>query len=490
MEDDDFNDNDSFGGDDGGDNDSFNGDPDMEDDDDHIMKPKKEFVAMNQTDLMKAVEALVADLADELNTSKLMAAMLLRGNNWNKERIQSRFFEDSDALLTSTGLQFLEKPVTGGGGDVECQICDEEVAFATTHALGCGHRFCLGCWTDALEAAVAKGKQGVITRCPGYKCPAVVDDDTIKARVSEASSKRFQTSVLRSFVEDSAKIRWCPAPGCENAIKGDVGVTSVVCNCGFKFCFQCGEEEHAPVSCKNLTLWLDKCRNESETAHWIIANTKKCPKCMVRIEKNQGCNHMACPTCSHEFCWICMGDWVEHGNHTGGYYKCNKYDPKKEKPGEKKPGDKQDEAKADLDRYLHYYQRYHNHDQSKRFAQRQRVKTEERMTNLQQRGEGDTWMDVQFLKAATDQVFECRQVLKYTYAFGYYLTQGPEKELFEYLQQELEKNTEHLSELSERQLDKLDRQQVVNYTRVTKKFLQNLLDGVANGLTGALPDEH
>jgi ariadne-1 len=44
-------------------------------------------------------------------------------------------------------------------------------------------------------------------------------------------------------------------------------------------------------------------------------------------------------------------------------------------------------------------------------------------------------MDVQFLKAATEQVFECRNVLKYTYVFAYYLKDGPEKTLFEYLQQ-------------------------------------------------------
>lgn len=93
---------------------------------------------------------------------------------------------------------------------------------------------------------------------------------------------------------------------------------------------------------------MDKCGNESETANWILANTKKCPVCTVRIEKNQvgadggrcrsrmplvacvphlklrrscrdlaaraaasahpglqGCNHMVCRNkgCRFEFCW-------------------------------------------------------------------------------------------------------------------------------------------------------------------------------------------
>jgi hypothetical protein len=81
-------------------------------------------------------------------------------------------------------------------------------------------------------------------------------------------------------------------------------------------------------------------------------------------------------------------------------------------------------------------------------------------------------------------LFQCRNVLKYTYVFAYYLPDGPEKTLFEYLQQQLESATEHLSELSELPpLDKLDRAQIVNYTRITGQFMQNLLHGVQTGLT-------
>lgn len=49
----------------------------------------------------------------------------------------------------------------------------------------------------------------------------------------------------------------------------------------------CTQESHAPASCSQLVDWCAKCANESETANWIIANTKKCPACKARIEKNQ-----------------------------------------------------------------------------------------------------------------------------------------------------------------------------------------------------------
>jgi ariadne-1 len=104
--------------------------------------------------------------------------------------------------------------------------------------------------------------------------------------------------------------------------------------------------------------------------------------------------------------------------------------------------------------------------------------------------------EVQFLKEAADQVVTCRRVLKYTYAFGYYLPPGHEKNLFEHLQEKLEENTEHLHELVEKDLnpflDELStdrspfyhyKSELTNYYAVTKQFLTNLLDGIESGLT-------
>lgn len=43
------------------------------------------------------------------------------------------------------------------------------------------------------------------------------------------------------------------------------------------------DEAHDPCSCAQLSEWQMKCMNESETANWILANTRKCPKCNVRM---------------------------------------------------------------------------------------------------------------------------------------------------------------------------------------------------------------
>ena len=85
---------------------------------------------------------------------------------------------------------------------------------------------------------------------------------------------RHQQYLVRSFVEDNRLMRWCPAQRCTYAVRvlNSSPQLAIKCRCGYGFCFKCGEENHAPITCEQLNEWLQKCKNESETAHWIIAN--------------------------------------------------------------------------------------------------------------------------------------------------------------------------------------------------------------------------
>lgn len=164
---------------------------------------------------------------------------------------------------------------------------------------------------------------------------------------------------------------WCPNPSCGNAFVSLAPISSVQCSCGMKFCFHCSLEAHEPCRCAVIDKWKAKCGNDSETANWILSNTKKCPVCSVRIEKNQvrarargpprvplgtaslarlsplqGCNHIICRSkgCGFEFCWVCLAPWSEHGQKTGGYYACNKF--KAGAPAGSSTGDSASRAKV------------------------------------------------------------------------------------------------------------------------------------------------
>lgn len=495
-DDDDFgaDEDDDFGADDGfADDDTFGNDGQLEE------ERKLDYEVVSTSEIGTMVRKIVESVSQTLGIPAATTEILLRHFSWKKDKLIEDYFSSPEKMYAKVGLP--ETPVepqpTSSSSSsscvkndemIECDICVEDVPRKDTAALTCEHRFCSSCWKDYLTDRVSTASTNCIkSTCPQHGCNMPVYDSFFKKFVSDKAWRKYQLFVVKSYVEAQRDMRWCPNPGCENGVRSYVTpLYTVKCDCGHKFCFACYQEGHEPVSCSNLELWLAKCQNDSETAHWIIANTKRCPKCNVRIEKNHGCNHMTCQSCKYEFCWVCMGDWKDHGTQTGGFYKCNRYRAKKVADTEQDTStvDSKKKAEADLDRYLFYYQRYHNHHQARKFAKRQHERIQERMAKARgSAGSDKSWADVQYLEAANIQIMDCRQVLKYTYAFAYYLADGPEKEVFEFLQQDLEKYTEFLHELSERPIEKINRSEVMNITAVTKKFSDALLEGVARHLT-------
>merc|ERR1719487_2524758 len=72
------------------------------------------------------------------------------------------------------------------------------------------------------------------------------------------------------------------------------------------------------------------------------------------------------------------------------------------------------------------------------------------METLHQKS-GDNFNDCKFLEEATMQVIDCRRVLKWSYAYGYFAKFDEQrKNYFEYQQGQLEKKVDELQELSEK----------------------------------------
>ena len=318
----------------------------------------------------------------------------------------------------------------------------------------CEHRFCADCYRQYLTQKIKEEGESARIRCPGDGCNRIVDSRSIDLLIIDEIKSRYEELLLRTYVDDKDNLKWCPAPNCEFALECGVKakdlnrvVPTVICKCGHPFCFGCTVTDHQPAPCSIVKKWLKKCADDSETANWISANTKECPRCYSTIEKNGGCNHMTCRKCKHEFCWMCMGVWSEHGT---SWYNCNRYEEKSGSDAR----DAQARSRASLERYLHYYNRYANHEQSAKLDKDIALKAEKKMTKLQ--GESNlSWIEVQFLQAASQCLQECRQTLKWTYAFAFYLARNNETEIFEDNQKDLELAVENLSELFEKPTDQL-----------------------------------
>ena len=80
--------------------------------------------------------------------------------------------------------------------------------------------------------------------------------------------------------------------------------------------------------------------------------------------------------------------------------------------------------------FKQYYNRWANHEQSAKLALDLYAKTEKKMEEMQITS-ALTWIEVQFMKKAVEEVDKCRTTLKWTYSMAYYLAKGNEKDLFE-----------------------------------------------------------
>ncbi|XP_039167787.1 probable E3 ubiquitin-protein ligase ARI8 [Eucalyptus grandis] len=90
----------------------------------------------------------------------------------------------------------------------------------------------------------------------------------INLLVPKEDKKKYSQYLLRSYIEDNRKTKWCPAPGCEYAVEYIAGSEGYDVSCSFNFCWNCIEEAHRPVDCGTVAQWIMKNSAESENMNW------------------------------------------------------------------------------------------------------------------------------------------------------------------------------------------------------------------------------
>lgn len=420
------------------------------------------------------------------------ARNLLHHFNWDKERLLERYYGgDVDTLFEEaqcvnphkTEDAACSKPLTVDTTDAVCDICMcdyERTGFSTISC--CGASYCHECWEEYVSTQVVDEGKAYIP-CPSTDCDKLIDEFTVTKLISNpAVLSKYQSAVARVFVVGNKKVKFCPAAGCDNAVKvSHPAPRPVQCKCSHVFCFQCTQPPHDPVRCEMLRHWIKKCEDDSETSNWISANTKECPKCRATIEKNGGCNHMTCSnlSCKYDFCWVCLGEWAPHGS---SWYNCNKFNDKSGMDARSA----ESQSRASLERYLFYFNRYANHQNSLRLESKLKELVEHRMGDIQKQT-GISWIEVQFLAKAVETLRECRTTLMYTYVFAFYLAKNSECNIFEDNQKNLEMVVETLSGYLEREQFTMDkvadlRQEVLDKTKYCEQRCQVLLKHVKEGM--------
>ncbi|KAI3911170.1 hypothetical protein MKW92_033379 [Papaver armeniacum] len=494
---------------------SSNGDEEMLDDEPENFEPEdddsdgyhgkeRSYTILKEEDIRKRQQEDITRTSTRIYIPKVSATILLQYYNWDVDKALDAWFADEEKVRKDVGLLEVV-PIQSTENIIKCRICFDEFRRDGMCATACGHLFCNWCWTQYVSIKISDGPGCLTLRCPEPSCPVAVGQDMVNELVSDEDKEKYSRYLLRSYVEDQKNIKWCPGAGCEFSVEFFAGSSSydVLCGSEHSFCWNCLDDAHRPVDCDTVHNWAVKNTAESENVTWILANSKSCPKCKRPIQKNEGCMHMTCQ-CKFHFCWLCLGDWNNHGKETGGFYACNVYEKAKAGGAYDEEEKIKKKAKDYLDRYTFYYERFAENQKSRiKAIQSLQITDSEDLVKLRDKY---NWPETKlvFITDAWRQIIECRRVLKWTYAYGYYLPQSElvKKQFFQYAQGEAESCLERLHQCAEQELqtylkeDKsddapqdLDKFQVklVSLTRVTGTYFDNLIRALENGLSEVNP---
>lgn len=428
------------------------------------IKSNSNYTILNSTKIQIEMKKIIYELSSILDLSEDLSEFILNFYNWNKFLIVEKYYQNPKKLKDEIGL-INDKVILSN----KCRICYSDFNN-DSFCVDCNHKFCKDCYAMYLKTLLTESNC-IVAHCPEIKCKYPVTRSIFNSLVfsSEIKSKyqvthsTFNSLVFSSeelynkysiekFIRSCKKYVYCPGENCQNIIFSEKPVMAI-CDCNLEFCTGCQQENHLPASCELIEKWNLKNNSESENISWIKINTKKCPSCNVSIEKNDGCNHMTCKSCKHEFCWLCFKNWKNHMS-------CTKF--------ENNDVDYLT-AKYELEKYTHYFNLFINHNRSIKIAEKQKIEIVNKFDNHQ---------NLDTILKSFDAIINTRKLLKNSYIIGFYMDKdSPEKQLFEFHQEMLDKNIDKLHGLIEnKNFTKINFVEINNLNRIVENVCKSLME--------------
>lgn len=490
---------------------------------------QESYQGMREQELQEIKDTMVLQMTGLLGVTLSQSAALLQAFGWSQEILIGAWFENPQAACDQAkiklpfGHQF---SLTEGDArqmsveERECEICTETITEVTP--LPCGHNFCLTCWKEYLELKISEGKVAEV-QCPGFDCSKVVPVEVVAKIIPQDVDAKYLKFGINAFVESNPSLRWCPHPGCGRAVyledppertdsgpaeaesgsqaSGDGNQTprTVDCGLGHFFCWSCAADAHDPCNCELWTQWKEvvseqdgvnlvssaaQAAEQASSTAYVAANSKPCPGCKVPIDKIDGCNHMTCGKCQHEFCWVCLGRWSIHGGRTGGYFSCNRFRAARNTAKQLERAKETARLRANKQQvkyFKHVYSRYVNHTQSLQYEESLLGQAKEKAAALISAAQESTAkinlqeIDAQFVEDGVRELLKARLVLRSSYAMSYFIAADASRDQLVKLFAPLEKTTEILAEMIARPHLRTPKDKIVLATvesrDVRRKFL-------------------
>lgn len=221
---------------------------------------------------------------------------------------------------------------------LECTLCLDTKHCTELYTMsncngqsGCKASFCKTCLIELITTHLDEGSTQEL-KCPNINCTKKINASDI-CNITQDRKDLYARFLEISFEEfkiyNQNYIKSCPTPDCKctYSIEGMGAAQQIQCpNCDHIYCMIC-RYDHPNMTCENAaaldhdcilcltrharnmsceTAARDRAQTESSLEELRNRHIKPCPNCKIFIEKHQGCNHITCKKCSHEFCWTCL----------------------------------------------------------------------------------------------------------------------------------------------------------------------------------------
>ena len=204
--------------------------------------------------------------------------------------------------------------------NADCEVCYEELneKEIKENSIPCGHIFCTHCWFNYLKTSIIEAKVENI-KCMDHECNDIITEDFILKHLSnnkDLIDKYYKFKKRAEIINDVNK-KQCPHPNCDSFLQKSEKTKYVKCENGHKYCFECLKSPHGDKSCDYQI--------EKQFVKWTKGKrVKRCPRCKMYTEKNEGCNHMTCVSCKYQWCWLCEGQYM-YGHYDTGKCKGHQF---------------------------------------------------------------------------------------------------------------------------------------------------------------------
>ena len=200
----------------------------------------------------------------------------------------------------------------------ECCVCyqthDSNKTFYRLEI--CGHVYCREC----IEMQLAPTTISVPIMCVADQCEEklVWKDFENLFRSKVVRRLQVKAAAVKAYVAAHPNTyRACSTPDCSMIyFVTEDGKRFTCSQCGAHYCTKCHGDWHEGFETCDAYQTRDKA--DDGIRQWLDDNRdcKKCPKCSVPIEKNGGCNHVACQ-CGAQICWNCLKHFETSGQCYG-----------------------------------------------------------------------------------------------------------------------------------------------------------------------------